>query len=409
MPIWMLRRGQPETTPAPSQAPATAAPIIAMSVRTSTLTMAMKMKACASVGSVWPTLSVPGMRSSRTRPRELEDRRGRGERADAERVEEVGDEADREPERRRARRVLSRRTRGASPRGGAGERHQVGDRYQSQADEQGGLHGGRVYSPLQSPMSQDESQGRTPKLRSETTTSGRGLLRRLMDGLRGAAPSPAGDPERIGRYRILHKLGQGGMGVVYAAEDPSLGRRVALKTIAQADDTAASASGVRPAPRPASATQCLPDLRDRRGRGRLFIAMELLDGEPLSERLERGPLTLAETCSLGREMLAALDALHAQGVIHRDVKPSNVFLTPAARSSWTSAWRGRFRATRGEPSSWQRPHAVRPDRGHAALHGAGAGARATRSTRAPTSSRRAPCCSRRSRGGRASRARRPWR
>lgn len=55
--------------------------------------------------------------------------------------------------------------------------------------------------------------------------------------------------------------------------------------------------------------------------------MELLDGEPLSARLKRGPLALAEALSVGREMLSALSALHAQGVVHRDVKPSNVFLT----------------------------------------------------------------------------------
>jgi len=62
--------------------------------------------------------------------------------------------------------------------------------------------------------------------------------------------------------------------------------------------------------------------------GRLFIAMELLDGEPLAERLKRGPLPVAEALSLGREMLSALGALHAQGVVHRDLKPSNAFLTP---------------------------------------------------------------------------------
>ncbi|HEX9185469.1 MAG TPA: protein kinase, partial [Vicinamibacteria bacterium] len=62
--------------------------------------------------------------------------------------------------------------------------------------------------------------------------------------------------------------------------------------------------------------------------GRLFIAMELLDGEPLAERLKRGPLTLSAAMTLGREMLSALGALHAQAVVHRDLKPSNVFLTP---------------------------------------------------------------------------------
>ncbi len=68
MPIWMFRRGQPETTPAPNHEPRTAAAIISTSVQMSTLTIAMKMRASTSVGAVWPTLSVPGIRSSRTSP-----------------------------------------------------------------------------------------------------------------------------------------------------------------------------------------------------------------------------------------------------------------------------------------------------------------------------------------------------
>ncbi len=119
------------------------------------------------------------------------------------------------------------------------------------------------------------------------------------------------------------------MGIVYAAEDPSLGRRVALKTIAHPDEESrmrfrrearATASVNHP-----HACQIFEIGEDT---GRLFIAMELLDGEPLSERLKRGPLALGEAMSLGREMLSALGALHAQGVVHRDLKPSNVFLTP---------------------------------------------------------------------------------
>jgi eukaryotic-like serine/threonine-protein kinase len=168
--------------------------------------------------------------------------------------------------------------------------------------------------------------------RTPTRARRAGWLERLLGGF--ASPSPsvaageAGGPDRIGRYLILHKLGQGGMGVVYAAEDPSLGRRVALKTITQPDEESrqrfrrearAAASVSHP-----HACQIFEIGEDT---GRLFIAMELLDGEPLAERLKRGPLALAETLKLGREMLSALDALHAQGVIHRDVKPSNVFLT----------------------------------------------------------------------------------
>ena len=171
--------------------------------------------------------------------------------------------------------------------------------------------------------------------RTPTRARRAGWLERLLSGFTSSSPRSSGvaageaeTPDRIGRYRILHKLGQGGMGVVYAAEDPSLGRRVALKTITQPDEESrqrfrrearAAASVSHP-----HACQIFEIGEDA---GRLFIAMELLDGEPLAERLKRGPLTLAETLTLGREMLAALDALHAQGVIHRDVKPSNVFLT----------------------------------------------------------------------------------
>lgn len=192
-------------------------------------------------------------------------------------------------------------------------------------------------------MNQDDDPGaRTPPL-AGGASSRKGVLRRLLDGLapgsrlairrgrRGDTPAPGSPhvPGRLGRYRILHRLGQGGMGVVFAAEDESLGRRVAVKTIAEPDESARkrfrrearAAAGVNH-PNVCQVYEIGED------GGQLFIAMELLEGESLADRLARGPLPMAEATTLGRGILGALQALHATGIVHRDLKPSNVFLTP---------------------------------------------------------------------------------
>ncbi len=140
----------------------------------------------------------------------------------------------------------------------------------------------------------------------------------------------AGDPTRIAGYVIERRLGEGGMGVVYAARDERLQRTIALKTLAALsnDDTArqrlwrearAAASVNHP-----NVCQIYEVGEDE---GRVFIAMELLDGEALSERLQRGAFGASEALPIGLGMLAALSALHARGIVHRDLKPSNVFLT----------------------------------------------------------------------------------
>jgi serine/threonine protein kinase len=178
-------------------------------------------------------------------------------------------------------------------------------------------------------MGQDEiKDGRTPRLTPEA--SRQGLLRRLF-GRPGSPRSGSGPLERarLGRYRLLSRLGQGGMGVVFAAEDESLGRRVAVKTISEPDESARrrfrrearAAAGVNH-PNICQVYEIGED------DGQLFIAMELLTGEPLAERFARGPLPVAEAVTLGQGILGALGALHASGVVHRDLKPSNVFVTP---------------------------------------------------------------------------------
>jgi serine/threonine protein kinase/tetratricopeptide (TPR) repeat protein len=166
------------------------------------------------------------------------------------------------------------------------------------------------------------------------------VLRALIDWMTGATPSPTapptdGDPTRtrarIGRYSIERKLGQGGMGVVYAAKDERLERVVALKTMtALAADQTARKRFWREARAAAAVNHpnvCqLYEIGEENGE--LFIAMELLDGESLSERLKRGALSVADTVPIGLGILSALSALHARGIVHRDLKPSNVFLTP---------------------------------------------------------------------------------
>jgi serine/threonine protein kinase/tetratricopeptide (TPR) repeat protein len=168
----------------------------------------------------------------------------------------------------------------------------------------------------------------------------RSRLRAFYDWLTGTMPaSPAASseqrtrevmPGRIGHYAIEHKLGEGGMGVVYAARDERLERPVALKTMSSLTrDETARKRFWREARSAASVNH--PNICQiyeiGEDGGELFIAMELLEGEVLAERLRRGPLSATDALPIGLDMLAALSALHSRGIVHRDLKPSNVFLT----------------------------------------------------------------------------------
>jgi len=137
-------------------------------------------------------------------------------------------------------------------------------------------------------------------------------------------------PARIGHYAIARKLGEGGMGVVYAARDERLERTVALKTMsAVARDEVARKRFWREARAAASVNHpniCQIYEIGEEG-GELFIAMELLEGEVLADRLRRGPMSPADTLPVALGILAALSALHSRTIVHRDLKPSNVFLT----------------------------------------------------------------------------------
>ncbi|HWI16511.1 MAG TPA: protein kinase [Vicinamibacterales bacterium] len=144
-----------------------------------------------------------------------------------------------------------------------------------------------------------------------------------------AAPRELTAGDEIGRYRIVRPLGRGGMGVVYVARDERLDREVAIKMIAGLVDDVARARFWREARSAASVNHpniCQVFEVDESTAG-IYLAMELLEGEPLDRRLTRGALPSREALPVALAVLSALDALHARGFVHRDVKPSNIFIT----------------------------------------------------------------------------------
>jgi serine/threonine protein kinase len=154
----------------------------------------------------------------------------------------------------------------------------------------------------------------------------------------------------LSHYRILAKLGEGGMGVVYRAEDLTLGRQVALKFLPSAlsDDPASRRRFLHEAKTAAalddSGICTMYEVSEADDQP--FIAMALLEGKTLKERIAEGPLPIPEALAIAAQVATTLHAAHSKGIVHRDIKPANIMLSPESQTTVMDFGLARLRGRR---------------------------------------------------------------